>query len=505
MINVTQTFLPPLEEYTEYLKRIWENKWLTNRGVLVRELEEKLKDYLGIENLLAVNNGTVALQIAIKALGLTGEIITTPFSYVATVSSIVWEGCKPVFVDIDPAYLTIDETKIEAAVTENTSAILATHVYGNPCNVESIQVIAERHGLKVIYDAAHCFGVRYKGESILNWGDVSTLSFHATKLFHTGEGGGIVCRDKALFDKIFYHHNFGHRGEEEFWGLGVNAKISEINAAMGLAVLPYLSEIYDNRKTRFNEYLECLVGLNLETIKLRPETDWNYSYFPVLFSSEDEMLSAKCRLNDSSIFPRRYFYPSLNQLPYLEYSKLEIAESVSRRIICLPLSASLSAAEVELVCTTLKGQIQHETNIDPKELLGFLEEIGGDAYPPLGDRVKLTEYANKLTRQATCLTVRTNGRIRALSAFYSNDLETGIAFLTLIAVDKSMRNKGLARRLLDETIVFSRKSNMKKLVLETHLKNKSAVRLYKSYGFVVTQTENDGTVFMEYELDNTDL
>ncbi len=233
MINVTQTFLPPIEEYVEYLQQIWDSRWLTNRGRLIQELEVKLKDYLGIENLLIVNNGTIALQIAIKALNLKGEIITTPFSYVATVSSIVWENCEPVFVDIDKDYLTIDETKIEAAITDKTSAILATHVYGNPCNVEAIQAIAEKHNLKVIYDAAHCFGVKYKGESILNWGDVSTLSFHATKLFHTGEGGGIVCNDEQLAHKIFYHHNFGHNGPEEFFGLGVNAKLSELNAARG--------------------------------------------------------------------------------------------------------------------------------------------------------------------------------------------------------------------------------------------------------------------------------
>ena len=220
MINVTQTFLPPLEEYTKYLEKIWDSKWLTNRGVLIKELERNLKDFLGVENLLMVNNGTIALQIAIKALELKGEIITTPFSYVATVSSIVWENCQPVFVDIDEDYLTIDETKIEEAITEKTSAILATHVYGNPCNVEAIQKIAERYNLKVIYDAAHCFGVKYKGESILNWGDISTLSFHATKVFHTGEGGAVICNNEELAHKIFYSHNFGHNGSEEFFGLG---------------------------------------------------------------------------------------------------------------------------------------------------------------------------------------------------------------------------------------------------------------------------------------------
>src|SRR5688572_26446200 len=248
MINVTQTFLPPLDDYVAYLERVWESKWLTNRGQLVRELEQKLEDYLGIKNLLLLTNGTIALQIAIKALELTGEIITTPFSYVATVSSIVWENCIPVFVDIDPNYLTIDETKIEDAITERTTAILATHVYGNPCYVEAINDIATRHDLKVIYDAAHCFGVKYKGGSVLDWGDISTLSHHATKLFHTGEGGAIVCNDRELADKIFYHHNFGHSGPEAFFGLGINGKMSELNAAMGLAMLPYIDEITAKRQ-----------------------------------------------------------------------------------------------------------------------------------------------------------------------------------------------------------------------------------------------------------------
>lgn len=341
MINVTQTFLPPLEEYTAQLQRIWDSKWLTNRGELIQELETKLADYLATKNLLIVNNGTIALQLAIKALELKGEIITTPFSYVATVSSIVWENCQPIFVDIDPEYLTIDETKIEASITERTSAILATHVYGNPCNVEAIQEIAEKHNLKVIYDAAHCFGVRYKGESILNWGNVSTLSFHATKLFHTGEGGGVVCRDKELMDKIFYHHNFGHNGPEEFFGLGVNGKISEINAAMGLSLIPYLDEIIAKRRRICEVYDFYLETTKVQTLKLRENTEWNYSYYPVLFSSEKSLLKTKTALNDAQIFPRRYFYPSLNKLPYLEYQKTEVAEEISRKILCLPLFSEL--------------------------------------------------------------------------------------------------------------------------------------------------------------------
>lgn len=350
MINVTQTFLPPLEEYTAYLRQIWDSKWVTNRGILLRELEDKLKNYLSVSNILVVNNGTIALQIAIKSLGLTGEIITTPFSYVATASSIVWENCTPVFVDIDPDHLTIDETKIQDAVTDKTSAILATHVYGNPCNVEAIDTIAERCGLKVIYDAAHCFGVKYRGQSILNWGDASTLSFHATKLFHTGEGGGIVSKDPELAAKIFYHHNFGHHGEEEFWGLGVNGKISEINAAMGLSLLPYLGEIIEKRRSVCEFYDSRLNGGKIRKITLRESTEWNFAYYPVIFPTEAALLKAKYALNEQNIFPRRYFYPSLNKLPYVEYANMPVAEDISPRVLCLPLYADIKEASTENIC-----------------------------------------------------------------------------------------------------------------------------------------------------------
>src|SRR5688572_25479009 len=236
MINVTKSFLPPIEEYVKYLEGIWERCHLTNHGPLVNELEEKLKTYLGVKNFFYLNNGTIAIQLAIKALDITGEVITTPFSYVATCSSIVWENAKPVFVDIDPGNFTIDATKIEAAITPRTSAILATHVYGIPCNVEEIDRIAKKHKLKVVYDAAHAFGVEYKGASLLNYGHISTLSFHATKLFHTVEGGGITTNDDELAHRIAYMRNFGHKGQEEFWGLGINGKSSEFHAAMGLCM-----------------------------------------------------------------------------------------------------------------------------------------------------------------------------------------------------------------------------------------------------------------------------
>ena len=240
IIPITKPFLPPLEEYQKYLEGIWKRQWLTNMGPLASELEMKLKEHLGLKHLLFVTNGTVALQMAIKALDLQGEIITTPFSFVATTSSIVWEGCTPVFADIDKDTLNIDATKIEAAITDKTTAILATHVYGNPCDVVAIEEIAKKHNLKVIYDGAHAFGVEVNGRSIFEYGDISICSLHATKLYHSGEGGLIVTKDSVLLKKIASMRNFGFAGSEAFSELGINGKNSEFHAAMGLANIPHI-------------------------------------------------------------------------------------------------------------------------------------------------------------------------------------------------------------------------------------------------------------------------
>lgn len=353
MINVTQTFLPPQEEYNQLVKRAWDKIWLTNRGELTLELEEKLKSYLGVENIIITNNGTIPIQIALKLLGNNGEIITTPFSYVATSAAIVWENCKPVFVDINPEYLTIDETKIEAAITPKTTAILATHVFGNPCNVEVIEKIAKKHNLKVIYDAAHSFGVTYKDETLFNFGDVSTCSFHATKLFHTGEGGALFCKEKDLFHKLFYSHNFGHNGPLDFYGLGINAKISELQSAMGLAIFPYMDTIISERKKVVDFYNASLNFKILKGLKLRENTSWNYSYFPVVFESEEQLLKVQKVLNENDIFPRRYFYPSLNTIQYVEGKKMPVSESIASRIICLPLYVGLSTNELEQIVSII--------------------------------------------------------------------------------------------------------------------------------------------------------
>lgn len=352
MINVTKTFLPPIDEYKTIVQRAWKYGWLTNRGELVIELEEKLKAYLSVPNIIAMTNGTLPLQIAIKALELKGEIITTPFSYVATTSSIVWEGCTPVFVDIHPEYLTIDEAKIEAAITSKTTAILATHVFGNPCAVEEIDAIANKYNLKVIYDGAHAFGVKYKGKSIFEYGDVSTCSFHATKLFHTGEGGAIFCK-KNLFKKIYDCHNFGHNGPGSFSEVGINAKMSELQAALGLAVLPYMTKIIEDRKTLFKKYNVELV--NFKRISIRQDTEWNYSYYPILFPSENLLIQCINELISQNINPRRYFYPSLNNLEYLTNTSInQVSESISSRILCLPFYSELANGEIKKIIEVVK-------------------------------------------------------------------------------------------------------------------------------------------------------
>ncbi|MFC5283216.1 DegT/DnrJ/EryC1/StrS family aminotransferase [Pedobacter alpinus] len=353
MIPVTKPFLPPIAEYQKYIETIWQRNWLTNNGPLVNELELNLKEYLDVPHLLYLSNGTIALQIAIKALALKGEIITTPFSYVATTSSIVWEGCKPVFADIDEKTLNIDPLKIEAAITPNTSAILATHVYGNPCDIDAIDKIAKKHNLKVIYDAAHCFGTKYKGKSVFNYGDISTTSFHATKLFHTTEGGAVFTQNADLLKKIAYLRNFGHHGPEEFAEVGINGKNSEFHAAMGLANLPFIDKILASRQQISIYYMEALKGLDVHLIELNQDADFNYAYFPIIFKNEDSLLKALSLLNQNWIYPRRYFYPSLNDLHYVEKTATPITDKICRRVLCLPLYYGLSTEEVDFIARLL--------------------------------------------------------------------------------------------------------------------------------------------------------
>jgi dTDP-4-amino-4,6-dideoxygalactose transaminase len=349
MIPVTKPFLPDLDTYQAYVRGIWERRHLTNNGPLVQELEAGLKQHLGIENLLFLGNGTIAIQIAIKALGLTGEVITTPFSYVATTSSLVWEGCEPVFVDIDPQTLNIDPSKIEAAITPRTSGILATHVFGNPCDIDAIQAIADKHGLKVIYDAAHCFGTMYKGRSVFAYGDVSTTSFHATKLFHTTEGGAVFTPHADVHYRMKQMRNFGHAGFDKYDGVGINGKNSEFHAAMGLCNLPHIEAILASRKDQCDRYVRLLTGVPVQHLTLQADSDWNHSYYPVVFRSEEEMFRVKAALEAEQIFPRRYFYPSLSAMDYVSAAPTPISDSIASRILCLPMYDGLTEGDQERV------------------------------------------------------------------------------------------------------------------------------------------------------------
>lgn len=354
MIPVTKPFLPSQQIYQSYLDGIWKRNWLTNMGPLASDLELRLKEFLNVDHLLFVTNGTVALQMAIKALELKGEIITTPFSFVATTSSIVWENCKPIFVDIDKNSLNIDAGKIEEAITENTSAILATHVYGNPCDVIKIEQIAKKHNLKVVYDGAHAFGVQINGKSIFEYGDISTCSLHATKLYHSIEGGLLITKDPDLLKKLAYIRNFGFDGPENFAELGLNGKNSEFHAAMGLANLKYIENVSKKRKLLTERYDEKLGTLKARRPIWHADSENNSSYYPVIFESEELMLKCKDQLQLNEIGTRRYFYPSLsNSLPYLESENFQTTDDIAKRVLCLPLFYDLTIEEVDFICRLL--------------------------------------------------------------------------------------------------------------------------------------------------------
>ncbi len=357
-IYVTKSFLPPLEEYNKWIAKIFENGQLTNQGPLLRELESRLSNYLGVKNFHYVTNGTIAIQIALKALEITeGEIITTPFSYVATTSSILWERCKPVFVDIEPENFTIDADKIEAAITPQTKAILAVHVFGYACDVEKIEKIAKKHNIFVIYDAAHAFASKYKGKSLLDYGDISTCSFHATKLFHTIEGGACIVKDDIVSKKLDLIKRFGHNGDNHYC-LGINAKQTEMNAAMGLSNLPYLREILANRKRICDLYDSELSGFIKRPLKQKG-LEYNNAYYPVVFKNENELLNTFKTLNKEGVFPRRYFYPSLNTLSYLdEHQKCPISEDLSAKIACLPLFNDLEDSQVTRICSLIRRSLK---------------------------------------------------------------------------------------------------------------------------------------------------
>jgi len=345
MIPVTKVYLPDKGKYKQYIDRIYDAGWLTNNGPLVRELEQRLQEYLGVKHLILVANGSLALQLAYKALDLKGEVVTTPFSFVATTSTLAWEGLKPVFADIDPSSFNIDPLTVEDKITEQTRAIVPVHVFGNPCDVEAIQGIAGKHDLKVIYDAAHAFGVNYKGQSVLNFGDISTLSFHATKLFHSIEGGAVVTNDDELADKVRLLMNFGIAGSASIESLGINAKMNEFEAAMGLCVLDEIEQINAQREEIWQVYQQELDGL-VEFQQFNANANNNFAYAPVLFVSQQQLLSVEKALKEHNIVPRRYFYPSLDTLGYLQTTQIcNVSHDIANRILCLPMYPGLEHEE----------------------------------------------------------------------------------------------------------------------------------------------------------------
>ncbi|HIQ28660.1 MAG TPA: DegT/DnrJ/EryC1/StrS family aminotransferase [Sulfurovum sp.] len=341
MINVTKTYLPNKAKYQKYVDEIYESGWITNNGPMVQRLEKRLAEYLGVKNIVLVANGTLALDIAYRTLGLKGYALTTPFSFVATTSSLVMNGLKPIFVDIDSKTLNMDANKIEALITPNTSAIVPVHVFGNSCEVEKIDAIAKKHNLKVIYDAAHAFNVKHEGQSILNYGDISTLSFHATKLFHSIEGGALIINDDNLVEKAKYLINFGIEDTESIPELGTNAKMNDFEAAMGLCVLDEMEIISEKRKEIYEAYVEHL-GRLIQLQNKNTDSTQNYNYFPIILKNEAQLLQIEKALNTEDIFPRRYFYPSLDTLNYIEPKQFcNTSRDISSRILCLPIYPGL--------------------------------------------------------------------------------------------------------------------------------------------------------------------
>jgi len=357
MINVTKTYLPDIGKYKSYVDEIFKSGFLTNNGQFVQKLEKRLEEYLNIRNLILVSNGTLALQVAYKALELRDEVITTPFTFAATVSSQVWEGLTPVFADINPETFCIDYKKIENLITDKSKAIIPVHVFGNACDIDEIQKIASKNNLKVIYDGAHTFGVKYKNKSIFSYGDISILSFHSTKLFHTIEGGGIVINNDELYKKVKLMINFGISGPEKIDDLGINAKMNEFQAAMGLCVLDDIDKILEGRKKVNNFYINNL-SKELQLQKHNEDCTNNYAYFPVVFQTEKDLLRVVEELNKKDIFPRRYFYPSLDTLGYLTDSKyMQISNDISSRILCLPIYDSLEEYELEQIVEIINSNL----------------------------------------------------------------------------------------------------------------------------------------------------
>ena len=356
-IFVTQPSLAPFNEFTEILKGVWDRKILTHNGPLVQQLESELEQKLEVPHFTVVNNGTIALQIAIKALALQGEIITTPFTWIATVSAIKWEGCTPIFCDIDPKTLNIAPAKIEALITEKTVAIMPVHVFGTPCDVVEIEKIAKKHNLKVIYDGAHAIGSRFEDKSVLTFGDVTATSLHATKLLNTGEGGGCITQNTELDKKIKRIRFFGHSDDKtDIVEDGFNGKLTEIHAALGLANLKYYDTVLNDRRVKYLLYKEKLQKVPTITFQDIAAGETNYSYFPIIFETEAQLLKVELELKENNVFPRRYFYPSVNTYTkVVSYQSCPISEDISKRILCLPLYLDLTIGEINEICAIINN------------------------------------------------------------------------------------------------------------------------------------------------------
>ena len=365
MIPVTRPHLPEIDRYLGYIKRCYENNQLTNNGPLAQELKARLEEYLGVQNLLLVANGTLALQIAYKALGVSGKAITTPFTFVATSSSLRWEGIEPVYADIDAQSLDLCPEKVLEAIDPEVTALVPVHVYGNPCDVEAFDEIAKEHDLKVIYDAAHAFGVRLNGRSILQWGDAATLSFHATKVFHTVEGGAIVFKKREDYERACRLINFGYE-EGEVVDEGINAKMSEFHAAMGLSMLDEIETVLAKREEVHRRYYEALESL-YEMPVWKEGATRNYAYFPVLFPSEDALLKTQERLNEAGIFPRRYFYPSLDTRGYdLSDGENPISRDRASRVLCLPMYPALPLGVQDKIVSIMTSYLEPQVKETPE-------------------------------------------------------------------------------------------------------------------------------------------
>lgn len=355
MINVTKTYLPNKEQYKKYIDDIYANGWITNNGPMVRLLEKRLSEYLGVKNIVLVSNGTVALEVAYRTLGISRDIITTPFSFVATTSSLVTNGLNPIFADIDDRTLNINPDNIETKITKDTTAIVPVHVFGNACEVEKIDSIAKKNNLKVIYDAAHAFNVKYKGRSILDYSDISTLSFHATKVFHSIEGGALIINDDSLVEKARYLINFGIKNKEEIPQLGTNAKMNEFEAAMGLCMLDDMPDLYKRRKSIYSSYKKELENI-VRFQEQNEDSTQNYSYFPIILQNEEQLKKIENALNLQEIYPRRYFYPSLDTLSYIKPTQFcEVSRDIASRILCLPMYAELEFSDIKKICAIIKN------------------------------------------------------------------------------------------------------------------------------------------------------